>query len=74
MSMLRRRRQIQELEAALVHPERQLPLLLRVHDRQGAARYHPSREHLGARGNGQTQAVLSGALRLGNGLHQGLQD
>lgn len=41
---------LQELEAALVHLERQLSLLLRVHDGQGAAGDYPAGEYSSARG------------------------
>ena len=40
-------RTIQELEETLVHPERQLSLLFRVHNRQGAPGYHSPGEHQG---------------------------
>ena len=43
------RRPSEVVEAAVVHPERQLPLLLRVHHRQGAAGHHPSGEYPGTR-------------------------
>ena len=41
-------RPLQVVEAALVHPQRQLPLLLRVHHRQGAPRHHPPGKHSGS--------------------------
>ena len=40
-------RTLQVVEAPLVHPQRQLSLLLRVHHRQGAARHHSPRKHTG---------------------------
>ena len=40
-------RTLQELEETLVHPERQLSLLFRVHHRQGAQGHHTAREHQG---------------------------
>lgn len=57
------RRTLQELEEAMVHIERQLSLLLRVHDRQGATRYYSAGKHSGQRGAGSTQTALLRAVR-----------
>ncbi len=67
-------RSLQDVEATLVHPERQLPLLLRVHHRQGAARNHSPRKHPGPGGARSEQAALLRTLLGRQRGHQGLQD
>lgn len=68
-------RPVQVVEAALVHPERQLPVLLRVHDGQGAAGHNSAGEYFGARDPGPEQAALLRVVCEWRGGHnQGVQD
>ena len=67
-------RPLQDLEASVVHPERQLPLLLRVHHRQGTSGDHSPGEHQGQGGAGPEQAPLLRALLGRQRGHQGLQN
>lgn len=58
----------------MVHIKRQLSVLLRVHDRQGATRHHSVGKHSGQRGAGSAQAALLRAIRRRLRVHQSVQD
>ncbi|XP_037701991.1 cytohesin-4 isoform X1 [Choloepus didactylus] len=66
----------EDVETALVHPDRQLPLLLRVHHRQGATGDHTPGEPLSPEGRRPQEAILPGALQpqLPGPEDKGLQD